>query len=140
MPVIVLLPPGLLPPTVLTMTSQLHGRAGELKSQGAAEAARDPSSDVTSQDAQHTMAAESKKAGVEAFEFDPNASPEAKAAQARSVRWSKSRQKYRADGRIIACATWLPSCQETQGCWCNNRHCPCSTLLCQLVSNQSIAG
>lgn len=67
------------------MMSKLHGRVGELKSQGAAEAARDLDSEVTSQDAQHVMAAESKKAGVEAFEFDPNASPEAKAAQARSV-------------------------------------------------------
>ncbi|KAL9600817.1 MAG: hypothetical protein Q9219_002955 [cf. Caloplaca sp. 3 TL-2023] len=66
------------------MLSHLHGRAGELKSQGAAEAARNPESEVTSQDAQHIMAAESKKAGVQAFEFDPNASPEAKAAQARS--------------------------------------------------------
>ncbi|KAI4114736.1 MAG: hypothetical protein LQ345_004539 [Seirophora villosa] len=66
------------------MMSKLHGRVGELKSQGAAEAARDLDSEVTSQDAQHVMAAESKKAGVEAFEFDPNASPEAKAAQARS--------------------------------------------------------
>lgn len=70
------------------MMSKLHGRAGELKSQGAADAARDPDSEVTSQDAQHVMAAELKKAGVEAFEFDPNASPEAKAAQARSVRRS----------------------------------------------------
>ncbi|KAL8942831.1 MAG: hypothetical protein Q9216_001446 [Gyalolechia sp. 2 TL-2023] len=66
------------------MLSHLHGRAGELKSQGAIEAARDPNSGATSQDAQHVMAAESKKAGVEAYEFDPNASPEAKAAQARS--------------------------------------------------------
>lgn len=68
------------------MMSKLHGRAGELKSQGAAEAARDPKSEVSSQDAQHVMAAESKKAGVAAFEFDPNASPEEKAAIARSVR------------------------------------------------------
>ena len=67
------------------MLSQLHGGAAELKSQGAAEAARDPNVEATSQDAQHVMAAESKKAGVQVFEFDPNASPEAKAAQARSV-------------------------------------------------------
>ncbi|KAL8834449.1 MAG: hypothetical protein Q9170_003745 [Blastenia crenularia] len=83
-PIVVLLVPDLLPLRVLIMLSHLQGRAGELKSQGAADAARDPSSEVTSQDAQHIMAAESKKAGVEAFEFDPNASPEAKAAQARS--------------------------------------------------------
>ncbi|KAL8739134.1 MAG: hypothetical protein Q9181_000163 [Wetmoreana brouardii] len=66
------------------MSSLLHGRAAELKSQGAAEAARDPNSAVTSLDAQHAIAAESKKAGVEVFEFDPDASPEAKAAQARA--------------------------------------------------------
>ncbi|KAL8858843.1 MAG: hypothetical protein Q9178_004647 [Gyalolechia marmorata] len=66
------------------MLSHLHGRAAELKSQGAVEAAQDPNYNVTSRDAQHVMAAESKKAGVAAFEFDPNASPEAKAAQARS--------------------------------------------------------
>ncbi|KAL9615361.1 MAG: hypothetical protein Q9167_000189 [Letrouitia subvulpina] len=66
------------------MLTQLHGRAGELKSQGAAEAAQDPASNVTSQDAQNVMANESKKAGVAAYQFDPNASPEAKAAQARS--------------------------------------------------------
>ena len=68
------------------MLSHLHGRAAELKSQGAVEAAQDPDYNVTSRDAQHVMATESKKAGVAAFEFDPNASPEAKAAQARSVR------------------------------------------------------
>ena len=67
------------------MLSQLQGRAGELKSQGAVEAAQDLGSNVTSQDAQHVIADESKKAGVAAYEFDPNASPEAKAAQARSV-------------------------------------------------------
>ncbi|KAL8731971.1 MAG: hypothetical protein Q9166_003103 [cf. Caloplaca sp. 2 TL-2023] len=66
------------------MISHLHGHAAELKAQGAVEAAQDPDSKVTSQDAQHVIAAESKKAGVAAFEFDPNASPEAKAAQARS--------------------------------------------------------
>ena len=67
------------------MMSQLNGRVGEIKSQGAVEASQDPGNNVTSQDAQHVMANESKKAGVAAYEFDPNASPEAKAAQARSV-------------------------------------------------------
>lgn len=77
------------------MLGQLHGRAGELKSQGAAEAAQDPASTVTSQDAQNVMANESKKAGVAAYQFDPNASPEAKAAQARSVRCLRyHRKKY----------------------------------------------
>lgn len=60
-------------------------RAAELKQQGAMEASRDPHSNVTSLDAQHKIVEESKKAGVEAFQFDPDASPEEKAAQARSV-------------------------------------------------------
>lgn len=58
---------------------------GELKQQGAAEVARDPDSKVTSEDAEQVMINETKKAGGAAFQFDPNASPEEKAAQARSV-------------------------------------------------------
>ena len=67
------------------MMSQLSSRVGELKSQGAADAARDPDSNVTSEDAEQTMIDETKKAGGAAFQFDPNASPEEKAAQARAV-------------------------------------------------------
>ena len=67
------------------MLSSLSGRAGELKSQGAAEAARDPNSNVTSEDAERTMIDETKKAGGAAFQFNPDASPEEKAAQAASV-------------------------------------------------------
>ena len=65
--------------------SQLTSRANELKSQDAAEAARDPASKLSAQDAERTMINESLKAGGAAYEFDPNASPEDKAAQARSV-------------------------------------------------------
>lgn len=57
----------------------------EIKSQGAVEMANDPNSSVTSDDAQKKMVEESKKAGVAAFTFNPNASPEEKAAQARAV-------------------------------------------------------
>ncbi|KAL6714018.1 Tricalbin-2 [Lecanora helva] len=64
--------------------SNLHSRAGELKSEGATQAAQDPDSKVSAQDAENVMTAESKKAGVAAFQFDPDASPEDKAAQARS--------------------------------------------------------
>ncbi|KIW11680.1 hypothetical protein PV08_10982 [Exophiala spinifera] len=56
----------------------------ELKSQGAVEAAQDPDSSVTAEDAEKVLIAESKKAGATALTFDPNASPEEKAAQARS--------------------------------------------------------
>ena len=48
-------------------------------------AAQDPNNRVTAEDAEGVMAEESKKAGIPAFRFDPNASPEEKAAQARSV-------------------------------------------------------
>ena len=58
---------------------------GELKSQGAAEAARDPNSNVTAEDAERVMMNESKKAGAATLQFDPNASPEEKRAQAAAV-------------------------------------------------------
>ena len=67
------------------MMSDLHSRAGELKSQGAAMAAQDPNNKVTAEDAEAVITDESNKAGIPAFRFDPNASPEEKAAQARSV-------------------------------------------------------
>ena len=57
----------------------------ELKSQGAEEAARDPNSNVTAQDAQDKIVDETKKAGGTAFRFNPNASPEEKAATAAAV-------------------------------------------------------
>ena len=65
--------------------SQINGRESELKSQGAAEAARSPDSKVSARDAEQTMVEESLKAGSVAYQFDPNASPEDKAAQASSV-------------------------------------------------------
>ena len=61
-------------------------QAPELKAQGVEEAARDPNSNATSEDAQKVIADESKKAGVPAFRFDPNAPPEEKAAAAKAVR------------------------------------------------------
>ena len=68
------------------MLSHLSSHAGELKQQGAEEAARNPNSHVTAEDAERVMVDETKKAGVAAYQFDPYASPEEKAAQARSVR------------------------------------------------------
>jgi len=62
-----------------------NGLEGELKQQGAVEAAQDPESSVTANDAQHKIVEESKKAGVAAFTFNPDATPEEKAAQARAV-------------------------------------------------------
>ena len=70
------------------MLSNLSSRAGELKSQGAVEASRDPNNAANPEDAEQVMVEESRKAGIAAFRFDPDASPEDKAAQARSVRSS----------------------------------------------------
>lgn len=85
--------------------SQQTGRENELRAQGAAEAAGDPDSRVSARDAEQTMVNESKKAGAAAYQFDPNASPEEKAAQARSVsdmlqRWKKP--KKCSDSSIVA--------------------------------------
>lgn len=58
---------------------------GELKTQGVIEAAEDPNSSVTSGDAQKKIVEESKNAGIQAFTFDPQASPEQKKAQVKAV-------------------------------------------------------
>jgi hypothetical protein len=63
----------------------------ELKQQGAFEASRDPTIPVSSEDAEKKALTESKKAGVEAYSFDPNATAEQKAAQAKSVRLDLAR-------------------------------------------------
>ena len=72
------------------MASQLlsRGGVGELKTKAAIEAAQDPGSNVGAEDAEKIMINEAKKAGVPALEFDPDASPEEKAAQARAVRYT----------------------------------------------------
>ena len=67
------------------MLSNLNSRAGELKSQGAAQAAQDPNSSVSAHDAEQTIHDESRKAGSAAFQFNAESTPEEKAAQARSV-------------------------------------------------------
>jgi len=57
----------------------------DAKQEVAVEAARDPNSNFSAEDAEKTLVDESKKAGAAAFQFDPNATPEEKAAQARAV-------------------------------------------------------
>jgi len=59
--------------------------ASELKQQGAIAAARDLNSTVTATDAERTLVEQTKAAGGVAFNFNPNASPEEKAAEARAV-------------------------------------------------------
>lgn len=59
--------------------------ASELKQQGVIEAAQDRESSVTADDAQKKMLQESKAAGLTAFTFNPDDSPEEKKAQAKAV-------------------------------------------------------
>jgi hypothetical protein len=68
------------------MLSSLGSHAKELKQQGAVEAVQDENTKVTAQDAEDVLVKESKKGGAAAFQFDPNATPEQKAAQAGAVR------------------------------------------------------
>jgi hypothetical protein len=85
--------------------STTNGLEGELKQQGAVEAARDPNSSVSAEDAQRKIVQESKKAGVEAFTFNPDASPEEKAAQARAVGNAPRSLSILANlGEFLACA------------------------------------
>ena len=57
----------------------------ELKMQGVIEAAQDPNSSVTAKQAEESILKNAKAGGAEAFRFDPDATPEEKAAQAKEV-------------------------------------------------------
>lgn len=59
--------------------------AAELKTEGAIEAAQNEESQATANAAQRELVEQSKNAGVAAFSFDPDASPEQKRAQAKAV-------------------------------------------------------
>lgn len=62
--------------------------AAELKAEGVVEAAQNPDTQTTADDAQKEIVEQSKNAGVAAFSFDPDASPEQKRRQAQAVRIS----------------------------------------------------
>ncbi|PYH90388.1 tricalbin [Aspergillus ellipticus CBS 707.79] len=71
------------------MASQdVEGQKGELKQQGAIEVAQQasqgPQSNLHPEAVEKTLIEETRKAGVPAYQFDPDASPEEKAAAARS--------------------------------------------------------
>ncbi|KAL8343284.1 hypothetical protein RB598_004568 [Gaeumannomyces tritici] len=59
--------------------------ANELKQQGAIEAAQNPQSSVSADDAQKKIVEESKKVGVAAFSFDPNATLAEKRAKVKAA-------------------------------------------------------
>ncbi|KAH9999565.1 tricalbin [Xylariaceae sp. FL0662B] len=76
--------------------------ANELKQQGAIEASRDPESSVDADDAQKKLVEESKNAGIAAFTFDPDASPEEKRAQAKAAIPDHLRHSRRPHGIALA--------------------------------------
>jgi hypothetical protein len=65
----------------------LPSQVTEIKQQAIIEKAQDPNSSVSPEAAREALVEESKRAGVPAFRFDPNASNEAKAAQMGAVRF-----------------------------------------------------
>ena len=67
------------------MLNGVAGAAPELAEQKVLAAARDPNSSVDADQAEHIIMEQSKAAGAAAFEFNPDASPEEKAAQLREV-------------------------------------------------------
>ncbi|PPJ58204.1 hypothetical protein CBER1_02571 [Cercospora berteroae] len=66
----------------------------ELKAQGVVEAARDPSSSVNAADAEKALKDHAQAGGAAAFEFDPDASPEEKAAQAKARAGPRIHRKH----------------------------------------------
>jgi hypothetical protein len=64
----------------------LPSQVTEIKQQAIIEKAQDPNSSVSPEAAREALVDESKKAGVPAFRFDPDASREAKEAQMKAVR------------------------------------------------------
>lgn len=73
----------------------------ELKTQGVMEASRNPNTSVTAEDAEKKMVEEAQKAGVPSFSFDPDASPEEKAAQAKAVSTDHRQDPYFRANRSI---------------------------------------
>ncbi|KFA74977.1 hypothetical protein S40288_02195 [Stachybotrys chartarum IBT 40288] len=59
--------------------------AAELKQQGAIEAAQNPDNQISAEDAEKEIVNLSRNAGIAAFNFDPDATPEQKRAQARAA-------------------------------------------------------
>ena len=61
-----------------------QSRESELKQQGLLDAAKDPNSSITAHQAENALVDQAQAGGSAAFQFDPDASPEQKRAQARA--------------------------------------------------------
>ncbi|QUC19670.1 uncharacterized protein UV8b_03911 [Ustilaginoidea virens] len=75
--------------------------AMELRQQGAIEASQNPQSSVTADQAQKELVEQSKNAGIPAFTFDPDASPEQKRAQAQAAIPPELQRSRREKGAAI---------------------------------------
>lgn len=87
----------------------VDGAQGELKQQGAIEtaqnAAQDPQSNLTAEDAEMVLLDETKKAGMPAYQFNPDASPEEKAAEAQAVSCLSHRVSVAIGSSVVAWIT-----------------------------------
>jgi hypothetical protein len=63
----------------------LSSQVSEIKQQAVIEKAKDPNSSVSAKAAEEAIVDETRKAGGTAFQFDPDASSEKKAAQLNAV-------------------------------------------------------
>lgn len=72
----------------------------ELKQEGAIEAAEENM--ISADDAEKEMVEQSRNAGIPAFKFDPDATPEQKRAQAQAVSFSPLSLKH-PRGRTVDC-------------------------------------
>ncbi|KJZ79031.1 hypothetical protein HIM_01804 [Hirsutella minnesotensis 3608] len=75
--------------------------ASELKARGVIEAAQNQASGITADDAGREIVEQSRNAGVAAFNFDPDASPEQKRAQARAAIPPELQRSRREKGAAI---------------------------------------
>ncbi|CAK4031807.1 related to membrane bound C2 domain (vp115) [Lecanosticta acicola] len=67
----------------------------ETKAQGVIEAAQDPNSSISAEQAEQAVMKQARQAGAAAFEFDPDATPEQKAAQAKANAGPRLQRKHK---------------------------------------------
>ena len=89
---------------------------GEVKEERAVDAAADPSSPVTAEQAEKVILDESRKAGAVAMQFDPDATPEEKAAQAKAVWSSTLPPNYRLNADLQSAPT-IPKAHGLPRAW-----------------------
>lgn len=96
----------------------------EMKQQGAIEAAqaasRDPKSHISPETVEKKLVEDNRKAGFPAYQFDPDASPEEKAAEAEAVRFAPTVLLALGADDSLACACEFSPRAKT--CSCRRRY------------------